>query len=150
MGQYPGDQALAQAKIVADASIIAKWFLTEEHSDKSLQLRDAFAKGKVIIAAPSLIFYETLNTLRYSGVYDKDELGGVAESLSKYGFEVWEPKGRLLKDTVRVSIEHDLTVYDATYVVLVIALKGQLYTADSELVEKFPDNVRHIRDFGPA
>lgn len=44
-----------------------------------------FVKGQLTITVPSLIFYETLNALRFSGVYNQEELEMAADSMSKYG-----------------------------------------------------------------
>jgi len=39
-------------------------------------------------------------------------------------------------------------VYEASYVALAMKLKTVLYTADDELLEKFPKIARHIRKYG--
>ncbi|MFQ5711754.1 MAG: type II toxin-antitoxin system VapC family toxin [Candidatus Geothermarchaeales archaeon] len=147
MGQRGGDKALEEQKVVADASVVAKWFLVEEHSEKAVQLRDAFATEKIAILVPSLLFYEALNTLRFSGVYSEEELIMAARSLSKYGFQVWEPRGKILENTVQISMKHEATVYDAAYIALSQEASATLYTADSELIQKFPGQARHIEAF---
>lgn len=136
-----------QKKAVVDASVCAKWFLDEEYSDRARLLRDAFVTGSLGITAPSLLFYETLNALRYSSVYNEGELGSAAMSLSKYGFEVWEPKGEIYRETARISMRDDVSVYDASYIALSNHLKLPFYTADNELLEKFPKLARHVKSF---
>ncbi len=42
---------MEKEKIVVDASVVAKWFLIEEYSDKALQLRNDYIRGAVILAA---------------------------------------------------------------------------------------------------
>jgi len=133
-------------KVIVDASVSAKWYLDEEHSDKARLLRDEFVAGHLGITVPSLMFYETLNALRYSGAYDEKELGMAANSLSKYGFEVWEPRGPVYRETAHLSMRHGITVYDAAYVALSEHLHAPLYTADGELTEKF-SRARHIKAF---
>ncbi len=130
-----------------DASVCAKWFLDEEYSDNARLLRDSFVTGRLGISVPSLLFYETLNALRYSGLYDERELGLAAESLSKYGFDVWSPKGRVYSESAHVSIGHDVSVYDASYVALSMLLRAPFYTVDRELLEKFPRVARHLKGF---
>ena len=130
-----------------DASVCAKWFLDEEYSDRARLLRDSFVKGTLGISVPSLLFYETLNALRYSRAYNERELGSAAVSLSKYGFEVWEPKGEMYKETAHISMRHGVSVYDASYIALSNHLKLYFYTADSELLEKFPRVARHVKSF---
>jgi len=65
---------MEKRKIVVDASVVAKWFLEEEYSGKALQLRDDYARGLLTVAAPSLLEYEVLNALKYSGAYSAREL----------------------------------------------------------------------------
>jgi predicted nucleic acid-binding protein len=138
---------LEKQKIVADASIIAKWFLEEEFSDKARQLRDSFVTRKIDISVPSLLFYETLNTLWHSGLFSEKELCLAAKALTKYGFDAWEPKGKILEQAATVSSKHGVSVYDASYVALALHLKAVLLTADSELLRKFPQNTQHINTY---
>ncbi len=93
------------------------------------------------------MFYETLNALRYSRIYDEKELGLAALALSKYGFEVWEPRGEVYRETAHLSLRHELSVYDASYIALSINLKLPFYTTDGELLEKFPRVARHVKSF---
>jgi predicted nucleic acid-binding protein len=147
MGQREGHQRMERQKAVVDASVCAKWFLDEDYSENARLLRDSFVKGRLDISVPSLLFYETLNALRYSRLYDEKELGLAAESLSKYGFDVWGPKGEVYNETAHLSIGHDVSVYDASYISLSILLHAPFYTADRELLEKFPRVARHIKSF---
>ncbi len=61
MGQYTGDKVLEKQKAVADASVAAKWYLDEEHSDTSRLLRDSFVRGSLSVSVPTLLILETLN-----------------------------------------------------------------------------------------
>ena len=132
---------------MVDASVCAKWYLDEEYSDRARLLRDEFVKGQIAITVPSLLFYETLNALRYSRAFDEKELPVVADSLSKYGFEVWEPRGKVYREAARLSLAQDITVYDAAYVALSEHLRALFYTVDKKLLDRFPRRARHIRIF---
>lgn len=79
---------MEESKVVVDASIVVKWFLEEEFSDRALRLRDDYINRVIVIIVPSLLEYEVLNALRYSGVYDINELEEIGKALNKYGFEV--------------------------------------------------------------
>ena len=138
---------MEKQKIVADASIVAKWFLEEQFSDKARQLRDSFVTGEISISVPSLLFYETLNALWHSRLFTEKELALAAKALTKYGFDAWEPKGKILEQAATVSSKNNLSVYDASYVVLALHLKTVLLTADTELMQKFPQNTRHIKTY---
>ncbi len=138
---------MERQKAVVDASVCAKWFLDEDFSENARLLRDSFVTGRLGISVPSLLFYETLNALRYSGLYNERELGLAAESLSKYGFDVWSPRGQVYSETANVSVGHDVSVYDASYVALSMLLHAPFYTVDRELLEKFPRLARHVKGF---
>ena len=140
---------MEKQKAVADASIVAKWFLEEDFSDESRQLRDSFVTGNLTISVPSLLFYETLNALSHSGLFREEELILAARALSRYGFDVWEPKGKTYEQSAMLSLKHDISVYDASYLALALYLKVTLYTADSEIIKKFPENTRHISTYKP-
>jgi len=140
---------LEKQKAVADASIVAKWFLEEDFSDEARQLRDSFVTGRLTISVPSLLFYETLNALWQSGLFREEELTLAARALSRYGFDVWEPKGNVYERSATLSSKRDASVYDASYVALALHLKATLYTADSELIQKFPKNTQHISTYKP-
>lgn len=107
-----------------------------------------FATGKVTLSVSSLIFYETVNALWASGLFSEGELSLAAGSLSKYGFEIWEPKGKILQEAARLSQQEGISVYDASYVALALHLNPPLYTADTGLVRKFPRIARQIGDSG--
>ncbi len=132
---------------MVDASVCAKWYLDEEYSDRARLLRDEFVKGQIAITVPSLLFYETLNALRYSRAFDEKELSVAADSLSKYGFEVWEPRGEVYREAARLSLAQEITVYDAAYVALSEHLRALFYTVDKKLLDRFPRRARHIRIF---
>ena len=138
---------MERQKVVVDASVMAKWFLDEEFSDNARLLRDSFVTGKLTISVPSLLFYEVLNALRYSGVYNAAQLALAARSLSKYGFEVWEPKGKLYEQTGKLSLEHEISIYDASYIALATSLEATVYTADTDLTQKIPKVAQHIKAF---
>lgn len=133
--------------VVVDASVCVKWYLDEEYSDRARLVRDMFVKDELAIAVPSLIFYETLNALRFSGLYNQQELEMAADSMSKYGLETWQPTGEVYRQTARISYTRKITVYDASYIALAEHLHSSLITADSELVTKFPGRARHIKSF---
>jgi predicted nucleic acid-binding protein len=123
---------------VVDASIVTKWFLIETNSDQSIKLRDKFATGRLRLVVPTLLFYEVMNALRFSGVFSELDLAEAAKSLSKYRFGIWRPIGKLLELSVQLSVRDDITVYDACYVGLAKRLSTRLVTEDNELLSKFP------------
>ena len=127
-----------KVEFVIDSSVVTKWFVTEHDSDKAIRIRDDFATGKIKLAAPTLLFYEVMNALRFTGAFKEDGLVLASKSLSKYQFEVWRPRGKLLELSTQFSVKGDVTVYDACYVALAQRIGSKVITEDKELLAKFP------------
>lgn len=134
-------------QFVVDSSVVAKWFLTEPGSNKAMELRDEFATGRLELAVPSLLFYEVMNALRFSGSFERPDLLVATKSLSKYRFDIWRPRGKLLELSIELSVEKDLTVYDACYVALAQRTNGKVVTEDKELLDKFPSDTMALSEF---
>jgi len=131
-------------KVVSDASVIVKWFIEEEYSDKALKLRDMHVNGEIVIVAPELLPFEVLNVLKYSNLFGKEELKNAALSLSSYGIELYSLKGMLAEKTVEIAVENDITIYDASYIALADTLNMKLYTADQKLIKKLGEKYKKI------
>ena len=127
-----------KGEFVIDSSVVAKWFVGERDSDKAIQIRDNFATGKIRLAAPTLLFYEVMNALRFAGAFREDDLVLASRSLSKYRFEVWRPRGKLLELSIQLSVKGNTTVYDACYVALAQRIGSKVITEDKEMLAKFP------------
>jgi predicted nucleic acid-binding protein len=139
---------MAREKVVVDASVVVKWFLEEAYSDKALLLRDKYISGQIRLASPSIMPYEVLNALRYSGVYSKEELAGVVRSLERYGIELWELRRGYGERVAEVAIELDISIYDAGYAALAQITNARLVTADEEIMTKAKNliDVKHVKD----
>jgi len=49
---------------VLDASVVLKWFVNEEDSDKAVRLRKQYYLGEREIVVPDLLLFEVSNALR--------------------------------------------------------------------------------------
>jgi len=58
-------------KVVADASVIVKWFVNDVYSENAIKLRDEFI-NEVEIVSTELMSYEVLNALKYTKLFKKD------------------------------------------------------------------------------
>jgi predicted nucleic acid-binding protein len=138
--------------IVADASVIVKWFVEEEHSEQALRLRDDQVEQRVRIIVPSLAGYEVLNALRYSGSFGAEELVEVSKVLDGYQFLEVGMSGRCAEEAVRIALDYGITVYDAAYL-SIGKLRGlEVYTADEELLRKVKKLgfARHVKEYSKA
>jgi len=129
-------------EIVIDASVVVKWFIEEIDSDKARFLRDKFIDGKIELIAPSLLYFEVLNALKYSQLFDRSELDDAGESLENYGFNVITIKDEIRKHMIKIAVDHEMSIYDASYLGLSIGL-GKIYcTADEKIIKKLPSTLK--------
>ncbi len=144
-----GDKEM-EGEAVVDASVVVKWFVEEEHSKEARLLRDAYASGTLDLIAPSILPYEVLNALKYSGAFGEEELKEVVGTLDDFQLTFYTLSGDLAKRVVELAMRKGITIYDASYVALAESLDALLYTADERLLRKVKsDSVMHIRDFKP-
>lgn len=123
---------MATEKKVVDASILVKWFVHEEDSEKALKLRDDHVEGKYILVVPELAFVEVMNALRYKGK-DVKSLIQANTALWDVQLHVEKLNSFLLEKSMTAALKYNLTVYDAVYVALASVFGVQLITADKEL-----------------
>ena len=130
---------MEKQKKVVDASVIVKWFVQEQFSDKVVGLMDKHAKGEVLLIAPELLFIEVLNALRYKKV-NNSFLSNVNKTLWNAQFKIIPLNDSLLQTALAISLKEGLTIYDSVYVAIAEAENCQMITADKELY-KIPNVV---------
>ena len=133
-------------EVVVDASVVVKWFVEEEGSDKALRLRDKYIDGEISIIAPELIIFEVLNALYYKRLFSESEMKEVSEALEAYSFTLYALKGEYAEKTVETAVENGITIYDASYVALAMIRDTHMYTADERLIEKLKgEYLKHVK-----
>jgi len=121
--------------VVLDASIILKWLLTEEGSERALLFRERHIKGEERIAVPSLLFYEIANVLRYSEGFSDEAVLTLFETIKDIELSAIHPPFSDFEETIIYARSKQISVYDAAYVVLARNLECDLITADRRLVK---------------
>ncbi len=139
------------AAIVIDASVVVKWYIPEQFHEQARTLRERYLPGQIDLVAPSLLPYEVLNALRYSGHFEADALAEASRSLSAYGIE-WVLFAEL-GEVAGIARRLDITGYDAAYVALARERAATVYTADETLLEDVAEQVaeervEHLRELG--
>jgi len=122
--------------LVLDASVIAKWFKYEEGREKALEIRDNFISDQEQITFPDLLILELANLLRFSRIYNQADIIKAVESIENMDIDIVVPTFEVIKDSVRMAVENDLTVYDAVYISLAESLGCDFITADEKLHQK--------------
>ncbi|MBO3840307.1 MAG: type II toxin-antitoxin system VapC family toxin [Thermoproteota archaeon] len=139
-------------RIVIDASVAVKWFVPEKDSDKALKLRELYLNGALEIVAPTLIYYEVANALRFHPYYrlSEKELLKATSALKNMQIAI-EPTVKTWRKAFEISALDKVSVYDAIYLATSISFKTKLLTSDERMVEKLSDrikkNVSHLADF---
>lgn len=135
--------------VVADASVITKWFVQEEYTINALRLRDDYINRLIDIAAPELLPFEVLNSLRYNPEFGEKDIKQSAKALEKYSLWLFPILGKLAEKTIENSLKHGITIYDSSYLSLAELESKTLYTADEKLLTKLQDNprIRHISEY---
>ena len=129
-------------QLILDASIVSKWFIEEQHTNKALQIRNLYAQGKIDITLPVLILFELGNVLmRHPSITLED---------SKKAFEGFLNLGIKLKSfvetealakTLETARRFNITFYDASYVTLSELQNAKFVTADKKLYEKIRNEI---------
>ncbi len=129
--------SVAQPFVVVDSSVIIAWLLNEKISPAIAQLIDEIGSSRVVPYAPSLLNYEVINilyvaTLRKSITSDQAKRCLTTYSLLRLQTE-HTPN---LSDLLRLSLELNISAYDATYVWLAHSQSIPLCTLDKKLQKK--------------
>ena len=133
--------------LILDASVAVKWFTMEPLRDKALIIRDRYVNGELDLEAPSLLYYEVANALRYNPRFGIEEVRSAVRTLEDLAITIYDFKGELASRAVELAYRFGITVYDAAYVALAAIRNATLYTADKEVVMKVSsENVKHLSE----
>ncbi len=124
---------------IVDASVVVKWFLEEEDSEKARELRKDSQEGKIKLVVPELLFLEVLNVLQRKGGTEA-EVQEAQKILWDMQFEIIPLDKIILTKTIELSIKYRLTIYDALYAAIAQSQGVSLITADVAL-SKMPNAI---------
>ena len=143
--------ATRSSAVVADASVIVKWFVNERFTEHSLRLKQAHVGLQTRISVPVLARYEVLNALKYSGKFGTQELVRISKDLENYQFFELPFDGTYAETAVNIASDYGITVYDSAYIAIGQTRGIPVFTADERMLEKIEDLkfVRHIREYRP-
>jgi predicted nucleic acid-binding protein len=120
------------SKVVVDASVAAKWLVTESLSDKALTLLG----GSDDFIAPDLFLPEVGNIL-----WKKARAGDLTPAMASERFRALQsmgvalvPSAGIADRALAIALEYRRTVYDALYLALAEAEGCRFVTADERLV----------------
>jgi predicted nucleic acid-binding protein len=136
---------------IVDASLVAKWFLPEEHKDKAEQILRDFIDEKVQLAAPDLIIAELGSILWKRSTKLKDISTAQAEQIYNDFLALRLPlrhSAGVAKAALKIAISADHKIYDMLYIALAEESACEFVTADKTLVNKLGNTFACLRWIG--
>jgi len=123
--------------VVLDSSVVIKWLRDGESlRAQALALRASYLDGSLDIAVPDLLIYEVANVLRYKTDLTSTEVVAAVQSIFDMDVAIIPIGPELAARAIALARQHDVTVYDATFVACAEHLSASLVTADAGLAGK--------------
>ena len=92
-------------RFTLDASVAAKWFNNEDLTDKALQIRDAFVRGKIGLMAPEQLVYEVGNSIWKNKVLTVEDAARAVKDLVDMQVELIPMNPGLAASTMKAARE---------------------------------------------
>ena len=94
--------------MILDASVILKWFIKEEDSDKAKELKESHIIGKFNIVVPDIIIYEVGNALRYEPEFSLKEVNRSLEELYELNLDIIAPLPDILTLVAEIAYRYNI------------------------------------------
>lgn len=126
-------------RVVADASFCGAWILPDESSQAAVALLEEIESGTLELVVPALWLYEMGNLLKSAcrrGRLTQAAARSAQQLLGQVPLGLCDvPTAEAGKAILEVSLKHDLSAYDSSYLELAQRLKVPLQTNDARLRE---------------
>ncbi len=133
---------------VADASVIARWYVKEESYRKALEVRRDYEENRLSLVEPSLLVYEVSNALRYSPELGIDDVKNSVRSIIDMQLDIREMDHDWARLCLDSAYKYGVSIYDSSYFTLAQKLNIKLVTADDKLARKVPtENLVALKDY---
>lgn len=120
---------------VFDASVIIKWFIEEEGSDRADKYLQAYKNRQFSILVPTLLFYELGNILLAKKATAK-QAGQIMQYLHALNLTKVDIGYESFRKVFQNADDLQITYYDASYLTLMQKESCEFVTADRKLYEK--------------
>lgn len=123
---------MARSTLVLDASVGVKWFSARDEGSlaQALAIRASHVAGDILITVPDLFYYEVTNAIVHKHFIPMEAIQSAVASVFALGMNAVPVDGHLLGNSVVLSREFDITVYDACYIALARDYGSPLVTAN--------------------
>ncbi len=122
---------------IVDASVAAKWFTEEEHSEQAL----AFLRDNEKLFAPDFFLLEMDNLVckwMRRGLLKREEGDSIRTVLRMLDIEYYD-SGKLQDHAYEIACKTGRALYDCLYLALAILIEGKTVTADRKLFKAMTD-----------
>lgn len=122
-------------RLVIDASISLAWSLDDETDNRADEALALVERSGAIV--PTLWTYEIANSLTHfvrRSLIDADRARMIRSALRRLNIVAVPPDARdWYPEIDALAMKHGLTIYDAAYLQLAVAVRGRLASADEKL-----------------
>jgi predicted nucleic acid-binding protein len=135
---------------VVDASVSAKWFIPELHSENALRLLTDFLEEKLELMAPDLMVVELANLLWTRSARGDISQAKAAQGLAEFlalGLDL-RASSALSATALKLATTEKHPVYDMMYVSLAQQEGCELVTADQKMINKLGKKLPLLRWIG--
>lgn len=121
---------------VVDTSVVIKWYVEEEDSDKAEVILDDYKEGKLQLVEPDILVYEFVNVMRYNRSFSSGERMECIRNL--YDLEIYliSPYQSLIEKANKTAENTNISIYDSVFISVAQELGCEFITADEELYNK--------------
>lgn len=139
-------------RIVADASVLLKWFLPdvdEPHADMADRMRIAHVDGWLDLCVPALAPFEIGNTL--ARLKPPELARADLDDLALLDLHVEPMTSARIALAVDLVSRFGVTYYDASYHALAIDMNTRLVSADGRYLQRVAsvDHAQHLSEWKP-
>lgn len=138
-------------KLAIDASVVLKWYLTDDgDGQKAALVLEQYAAGHIDLLAPTILPYEVSNALLVA-----ERRHRIPEDVTKTAFAAFlELQITLLDPFVRsdhlfaLARSHHRPIYDTSYLLVAAEHETDLLTGDKRLFNAVKDKLEFVRWIG--
>ncbi len=138
-------------RIVIDASVVLKWFLSDEkYGNVALEILDKYVSYEIEILAPSLLEYEVLNGLYVAQKRGRIPIEIVSSAIEGFLNVEIEQKDILsfYPEAINFSAHYNLSAYDSSYLAVAAIENTQMVTADMNLYNRVKNDLKWVQWLG--
>lgn len=133
---------------VADASVIARWYVKEDSYKKALEVRRDYEENMLGLIERSLLQYEVSNALRYSPELGTDDVKNSVRSIIDMQLDIREMDHDWADLCLDSAYKYGVSIYDSSYFTLAQKLNIKLVAVDDKLARKVStENLVALKDY---